>query len=250
MSRDIRELCRGTGHLTTHKFSVSFPKSENKINKKNSQKSPKSIAVKDEAGLPLITPQMSVISAENRRKESSRKRSKPIASVSDESKVIDVPITNAHLRAINAERIYSSRPIPQTRNEVQPKPAPTPLLSLVVVGAPGIPTKPKFPEGVFSATLDDGRASLREVFSFLEWDRNTLVTFTVANGVLKVREDASGVPVVGRDLRMLLPLRQRRQLQIAPNARICLVAQKTQPKVLVIYPEHQVLALLERRTSQ
>ena len=192
---------------------------------------------------------MSVISTETGEELERNSSINPIADDEPSSKVIGVPITNTHLRAINAERIYNSRPIPAIRNEAQTKSVPTPLLSLVVAGAPEIPIPSKCPQGIFSATLDDGRASLREVLSFLSWDRNTFVSFTVADGVLEIRESDLGVPVVGRDLRMLLPLRNRRQLQIAPNARICIVAQKTQPTALVIYPEHKMLSLLERRTS-
>ena len=195
-------------------------------------------------------PQMSAMTAENRRKESSLRRSKAIASVSDKSKVIDVPITNAHLRAISAERIINSRPIPQLTIEEQQRTPPTPLLSLVLSQAPAIPLPSKNSEGIFSASLDDGRASVREVCSFLGWNASTSVGFVVVDGVLEVSEDISGVPAIGRDLRMLLPLRGRRQLQIASNARICMLAQKEGPKKLVIYPEQKVLSLLERRTSK
>ena len=184
---------------------------------------------------------------ENKPKESS---SQPNAVDKSNSKVIDVPITNAHLRAINAERIYNSRPIPQTGNEVHPKSAPAPLLSLVLADAPAISTPSRYPGGIFSGTLDDGRVSVREILSFLGWDANTFLSFAVVDGVLEVLQSEKGTSVIDRDQRMLLPLKNRRQLQIAPNARICLVAQKSEPNSLVIYPEHKVLALLERSTSK
>ena len=161
--------------------------------------------------------------------------------------VIEVPITNAHLRAISAQKILDSRPVPHLLHGAGARTKSTPLLSLVVQGAPSISHAFGQTGGIFSASLDDGRASAREALSFLGWTAETKVGFSVRADAIEVHEDPLSTQPIGCGLRLLLPLRGRRRLQIASDGRVCMVAQKSPEATLVIYPESTVLSLLLRK---
>jgi len=215
----MRDISRGTGHLTTHQKLVPTPSYS-----------------------PPLTPPF------NENKSSSNLVKEPVALFPLDRTVEEMPISSGHLRALTKERLAASRPtfapIPTSREVIARR---KPLLVSVIDSAPRRQSVMEPPEAISLAHLDMGRIHLPDAIRLLGWSAGTPLECLMQSDHYLISAKTESKQVIDSQGRYLLNITARRRLGISASEQMLVITYASPLPQLCIYPCSSLLNAINQK---